>query len=108
MNCEGIQSLIDEYGKVDRGKEYYEKLTQVLPPSNDMSLNDINIFHWGKCTKPFLDDKPATTENRAEYRDIVKETGFKRRMPIYPCTQGNPITIIDQDVSRLRKISRAE
>ncbi|THD27552.1 hypothetical protein D915_001679 [Fasciola hepatica] len=104
-------SVSEEKGILDvlerhRDKEYFEKLQKIKPDLDLMDYNVLKVATWRAFSNIVSEDgKIGFTEYGETYRNLVDGKNYKRTKNEYPCTQGNPITVIDQDLSRLRKIS---
>lgn len=97
----GIRDLIDPH----HDKEYFEKLQKIKPDLDLMDYNVLKVAVWRAFSTVISDDaKIGTSEYRDTFRNYVEAKNYKRTKNEYVCTQGNPITIVDQDMSRLPKI----
>ncbi|VDP65186.1 unnamed protein product [Echinostoma caproni] len=95
--------------KPHRDKEYYAQLKQVQPDLSRMTYNELKVATMRAFTTiNSLDGKLGSSEYREAYQDLVGAEGFRRTQSIHQCTQGNPITILDQDMNRLPKINNSK
>lgn len=86
--------------------KFYRELAQIRPDVDRMELSEVQTIGWSPYTSIYMEKGDQTmTEYQVEYVDrMQKGKGFEKITPIVQCTQGNPITIMEQDMSRLRKL----
>ncbi|CAL8079531.1 unnamed protein product [Calicophoron daubneyi] len=99
------EALVKSFGAPRDGK-YYKDMTKIIPRYNRLTINEQGSLRWQTYTNIHLDPNQASpSEYGAEFRNYISMPNYKKVLPIKPCYPGNPITVVDQDVSRFPKIA---
>ncbi|TGZ65815.1 hypothetical protein CRM22_005660 [Opisthorchis felineus] len=90
----------------NKNGEYYRELAQIKPDLTPFSFPEVYIASWRAYSNVLAQDgSTAPSEYRVQYTDFLKK-GFQRVNSIQTCSGVNPITVVDQDLSRLPKFTK--
>ena len=96
----GIQHLVNP----TQDRDYYKQLHQMRPDFKDISLEKLTTAGWRAFTNiTQIDESTPQSEYAAKYSQFLNKDEYRPLEQLCLCPQGNPITIIDQDLNRIIK-----